>query len=1114
MKKLLLLFTLLASVFIFGQATTLNQPTQYNRICDDNNDGYATFSMQQISGEILGQVTLNNVVTHHLNQSDASTGSNPLPNSYTNVVTGSQLVFARVLNITTNLVDIIPYNLIVNPTPLVSTYTVSVCDSDGTVNGITASAPLSTYNTIFSSNNQYTVSYFQSQTNAQANVNPITTTTSYTNSTPYQQVLFVRVQSSAGCFSISQLVLLVQTCGATTCTSPTVLSVSNNTNTTAVINWTASSSANQYEIYTSAPGTAAPTATSQGIIATSSPFVISNLLCGTIYNAYIRTVCGNSGNSTWAGPISFSTLPCGPAIGQPTNLTQCQNNGQACFNLTSNTPIILANLNPASYSVSYFTSQADAISNTNPITNPSQYCITTASQVIFARVSNATDATFQTVGFSIVANAYTSTVAVLTDMTQCDDNNDTVVTFNLTAVQTQLNTTYALEYYTSLVNAQYQTVPITNPAVFNVGTQSPSTTIFVREINPTSCDNIYKFNAIAYAVCNNAYVCNAANSLCSALGVPFANTHQGIQAETGNSYGCLGSRPNPTWFYLPVSSAGTINLMIQQSTDISFLNTAGNLDVDYICYGPFTNPVTPCSGQLTADKIVSCSYSTAATEYPTILNALPGQYYLIMTTNFSNRAGYIKISEMSTTQGAINCSGLRLNAFLDANANGTQEVGEQNFPLGQFHYEVNHNGNVHNVIAPRGLYNIYDFNPSNSYNISYTIDSNYTTNYSVAPASYSNANVVVGAGMQVYNFPVTVTNNYADLAIINVPMLQPRPGFTYTNKVIYTNLGTQPVASGAITFNKDARVTITANTQAGTVATPTGFTYNFTNLLPFEVRAITVTMQVPTIPTVALGNLLTNSVAITPLTGDIVPANNAASVSQIIVGSYDPNDKMEAHGERILHSSFSANDYLNYTIRFENTGTASAIDVRVNDVLDSRLDENSIKMESASHNYVMDRIGNNINWKFENIQLPATVANPTASKGYIQFKIKPKPGYAVGDIIPNTASIYFDYNPAIITNTFHTEFVAQLAVNEFENGNFMFYPNPTSDFVTISLKDTSNAIASIAVYDVIGKLILTVKPRESIATETLDLSSVHPGIYFVEVQTNTNLKVVKKLLVK
>ena len=1112
MKKSLLLFVLLISTFFYGQTTTLNQPTQFNRVCDINNDGFASFSMQEISAEITGQVTLSYLVTHHLTQSDASSGSNPLPNTYTNTVANSQMVFARVLNTTTNQVQIITYNLIVNATPLVSTYTINVCDSDGTINGLTTSSALSTYNTNFSLNNQYTVSYFNSQTNAQANLNPIVTTTPYTNTTPYQQALFVRVQSSAGCFSISQLVLLIQSCGVTSCISPSGLTASNSTATSAVINWVGTSSSNQYEVYAAIEGSTFPTATTQGTIATSSPFVISNLLCGTVYNAYVRTVCGIGGTSTWAGPMSFSTLPCGPAIGQPANLTQCQNNGQACFNLTTNTPVILANLNPAIYSVSYFTSQADAISNANPIANPSQYCITTASQVIFARVSNATDTTFQTIGFSIIATAYESTVRVLTDMTQCDDNNDMLVSFNLTAVQAQLNTTYALEYYTSLVNAQYQTVPVTNPAVFSVGTQSPSTTIFVREINPTSCDIIYKFNVIAYAVCNNAYVCNTANSLCGALGVPFVNTHQGIQAETGNSYGCLGSRPNPTWFYLPVSSAGTINLMIQQSTDISF--ASGNLDVDYICYGPFSNPVTPCSGLLTTSAIVSCSFSTSATEFPVIPNALPGQYYLIMTTNFSNQAGFIKISEMSTTQGAINCSGLRLNAFFDTNANGTQEVGEQNFPLGQFHYEVNHNGNVHNIIAPRGVYNIYDTNATNSYNISYTIDSNYTANYSVAPTSYSNVSVVLASGMQVYNFPVTVTSNYADLAVLNVPIQQPRPGFTYQNKIIYANLGTQTVASGTITFNKDARVTITANTQTGTLATPTGFNYNFTNLLPFEVRTMTVTMQVPTIPTVMLGNLLTNSVAITPLTGDVVPANNSASVTQIVVGSYDPNDKMESHGEQILFSSFTANDYLTYTIRFENTGTASAINVKVNDVLDSRLDENSIKMETASHNYVMDRMGNNLTWKFDNIELPATVANATASKGYIQFKIKPKPGYALGTIIPNTASIYFDYNPAIITNTFHTQFTAQLAIDQFENGNFVFYPNPTSDFVTISLKNTENSISSIVVYDVVGKLIIEKKPNTSIATETVNLSSVNPGIYFIEVTTDTNLKVVKKLIVK
>jgi len=1113
MKKIILFIFLVSSVAFYGQISGLNQPTVNNKVCDDNYDGFASFSMTAISGEIVGQITPTYLVTHHLTQSDASTGANPLPNTYVNTVVNTQMIFARVINITTNQNQIITYNLVVNPRPAVITYSTNICDNDGTVNGLTTTSPLSSFNPYFSTNNQYAVSYFRTQADAQANTNPLIQTTPYTNITPYQEALFVRVQTSAGCFSVSQLVLVVQSC-VVACPSPTAVTASNITASTSVLNWVGSSASNQFEVYASAPGTTAPTATTQGIIVTTTPFVISNLNCGTPYAIYVRTVCGNNGNSASTSPITITTLPCGPVIGQPLNLTQCQNNGQACFNLTSNTSIILANLNPATYSVSYYTSQTDANNNTNAIATPSQYCITTASQVIFARVTNSVDNTFQIIGFSVVATEYEATVRVLPDMTQCDDNNDTVVTFNLTTIQAQINSSYTLEYYTSLVNAQYRTVPVTNPAVFNVGTQSPSTTIFVREINPTTCDVIYKFNAIAYAVCNNAYVCNAANSLCSALGIPFANTNQGIQAQTGNSYGCLGTQRNPTWFYLPISRAGNINLMIQQSTDISFMNTTGNLDVDFICYGPFTSPTTPCNGQLTIDKIVSCSYSISATEYPVIPNALPGQYYLIMTTNFSNRAGFIKITEMSSTVGAINCSGLRLNAFLDLNSNGTQETGEQNFPLGQFHYEVNQNGNAHHITAPNGIYNIYDMNPANSYNLSYTLNSNYTANYTVTPASYSNVSVVLGSGMQVYNFPVRVINNYADLATILVPTQQPRPGFTYTNKIIYANLGTQTVASGTITFNKDARVTITGNTQTGTVATPTGFTYNFTNLLPFEVRMMTVTMQVPTIPTVSLGNLLINSVAITPLTGDVVPANNAASVSQIVVGSYDPNDKMEAHGEQILHSSFTANDYLTYTIRFENTGTASAINVRVNDVLDSKLDETSIKMESASHDYIMDRIGSNINWKFDNIELPATSMNPSGSKGYIQFKIKPKPGFAVGDIIPNTGSIFFDYNPAIITNTFQTQFVAALAVDEFENGSFVFYPNPASDFVIVSLKDSTNSISTIAVYDVLGKVILQKKATNSITTETVDLTSVNPGIYFIEVQTENNTKVVKKLLVK
>ena len=314
MKKIILLIFLLFSVVFFGQISGLNQPTVNNKVCDDNNDGFASFSMAAISGEIVGQITPNYLVTHHLSQNDAATGANPLPNTFINTVANTQVVFAKVINITTTLSQIVTYNLIVNPRPAVITYSTNICDNDGTPNGITTTSPLSSFNPYFSINNQFAISYFRTQADAQANTNALIQTTPYTNITPNQEVLFVRVQSSTGCFCVSQLVLMVQSC-LVVCTSPTAVSATNLTATSAVLNWVGSSASNQYEVYASAPGTTAPTATTQGVMATTTPFVLGNLNCGTPYVIYVRTVCGNNGNSAWTAPITITTLPCGPVIG-------------------------------------------------------------------------------------------------------------------------------------------------------------------------------------------------------------------------------------------------------------------------------------------------------------------------------------------------------------------------------------------------------------------------------------------------------------------------------------------------------------------------------------------------------------------------------------------------------------------------------------------------------------------------------------------------------------------------------------------------------------------------------------------------------------------------------
>jgi len=1104
MKKLLLILSLFFSTSILV-AQNFNQPSQYNNVCDDNNDGFASFSLDEISFEILANLNSQSyVISHHETLSEAQTGTNSLSSPYFNINPTSQAVFARIVTVATGQVTVMPYNLNVNPRPNAPTQTISACSNTFQCWDLT-----SIQASVTQGNSGLYLSYYQTQTDAQTGSAPIVNPGCFVTlvTTPTQSPIYYRVENQVtGCFSIGVIELILSDCGGgITCLPPTNLVTPNITESSVTIAWTNSDSISQSSIYIAPAGSPAPTNNSTVYYAQTSPYVITGLNCGTQYDVYVRTYCNSANLSPWV-QTTFSTTACIPQAGQPVDLRQClDDNGLACFDITTNTTFILNNLNPTEYIITYYNSQSDAVNETNPITTINSYCVT-SSQPVFARLENNATQAYQIFGFSLLVDTFSGVVTPLNNMQQCDDNNDGVVTFDLTTIQAQINTSNTLEYYPSLSNAQNQVVPFANPQALNIGIQNSIVNVFVREIVPNSCDNIYSFQLNVYSNCNLAYVCSQANSLCNSLGVPFSNTVNNSSAGTAN---CLGSTPNPTWFYLPISSAGTINLQVSQ-------NTIGGtpLDVDYIVYGPFSNPTSACGNQnLLLANVVSCSFSAAAVEFPFIPNAQPGQYYLLMVTNYSNQAGFITITEQGNSIGDIDCSGFRLNAFLDSNNNGTQDVGEQNFPLGQFSYEVNNIGNVHNIISPTGVYNIYDTNTSNSYNLSYSIDPNYVSSYGIATSSYSNVHVVIGAGMQTYNFPITVTQTYNDLAVNIVPVNAPRPGFTYQNKIVYTNFGNQTVVSGTVTFTKDALVTITANSQSGISSTANGFTYNFTNLLPFETRTITVTMQVPNIPTVTLGNLLTNTASIAPISGDVVPANNNSSCSQIIIGSYDPNDKMESHGERILHSSFTANDYLYYTIRFENTGTASAINVRINDVLDSRLDENTIRMISASHNYIMDRVDNNLTWRFDNIQLPVSVANTNTGKGYVTFQIKPRAGFAVGDIIPNTASIYFDFNPPIITNTFHTEFVAQLGVDVFENGDFVFYPNPVSDVVTVSIKN-SGTITAIAVYDMLGKLIHLDKPTSAVSTQTLDLSSVSRGVYLIEVTSDTNLKVIKKLIVE
>jgi hypothetical protein len=140
-------------------------------------------------------------------------------------------------------------------------------------------------------------------------------------------------------------------------------------------------------------------------------------------------------------------------------------------------------------------------------------------------------------------------------------------------------------------------------------------------------------------------LCSGADPFCTTQNYSFPAGVNSGTAEPGPNYGCLGTQPNPAWYFLQIAQAGPIDITMQ-STPL--------VDIDFICYGPFSSLTGACNN-LTAGNTVDCSYSTAATEYCNIPNAQVGEFYLLLITNYSNAVCDVNFSQTGGT-GATDCS--------------------------------------------------------------------------------------------------------------------------------------------------------------------------------------------------------------------------------------------------------------------------------------------------------------------------------------------------------------------------------------------------------------------------------------------------------------------------
>lgn len=408
------------------------------------------------------------------------------------------------------------------------------------------------------------------------------------------------------------------------------------------------------------------------------------------------------------------------------------------------------------------------------------------------------------------------------------------------------------------------------------------------------------------------------------------------------------------------------------------------------------------------------------------------------------------------------------------------------------------------------------FYSNNANNYSYTLpEGSHILNsqlvnldyWAVSPSSIS-LNFPTDSSPFIQEFCITPNGVNNDLEITIVPVEEARPGFDTDYKIIYKNKGNTTL-SGSIdfTYYDDYMNLLSANPVTDSQSTG-NLSWNYTDLLPFETREIlfTMTLNTPTDSNFPLNvdDVLSFTATINPVAADETEADNVFNLDQIVVNSFDPNDKTCLEGLTVTPEQVGK--YVHYLIRFENAGTANAVNIVVKDVIDtSKYDVLSLVPLDASHTfYSRIRNGNEVEFIFENIQLPFDDAN---NDGYVLFKIATLSTLVLGDTFSNEAEIYFDFNAPIITNNETTTVQENLSIDEFGlSDGVNLFPNPVSNYFMIELAN-GLIVNSVEVFDIAGKSLLNFNESEA-----YNISKLSSGIYFVKIKTNkgeVNKQIVK-----
>lgn len=280
--------------------------------------------------------------------------------------------------------------------------------------------------------------------------------------------------------------------------------------------------------------------------------------------------------------------------------------------------------------------------------------------------------------------------------------------------------------------------------------------------------------------------------------------------------------------------------------------------------------------------------------------------------------------------------------------------------------------------------------------------------------------------------------------------------------------------------------------------------WKISDLKPLTIRKIVVYMKSPTFE--SMGDSFFYNVSFDMLDGSKIVASDSMSLENVLFCSYDPNDKLVSPSREF--GDIYRGEKLKYTIRFQNTGNDTAFNVRIVDSLSRQLDLSTLKILGSSHamEWHLDDAGQ-MTFFFDDIYLPDSATNDMESQGFLDYEVYPKTTMSFGERIQTKAFIFFDKNPAIVTNITDNILIDPTSLSNLgeKKEAIRAFPNPVSN--ELHLTFAKPGASKIQVTSLLGHEILLMESNnDHVVLSTEQWTS---GVYLVHIEREGKEEVMK-----